>query len=140
MSLFRALLERRRLPGPLTTYVQGVACFYLAFGLSTLAWPGQMQVVFQARPFVGDEESLFRVLGMTVAVIGWMHLFAGRDASRPVIAASVIDRLLVPAVLVPLALDGVFPVVLAIFAVLDPIFALVAWALLVRAAPPAPEP
>ncbi len=96
MSLFRALLERRRLPGPLTAYVQGVACFYLVFGLSTIAWPGQMQVVFQARPFVGDEESLFRVLGMTVAVIGWLHLFAGRDASRPVIAATVIDRLLVP--------------------------------------------
>jgi hypothetical protein len=43
----------------------------------------------------------------------------------------VVDRLvLVPLVLIPTALAGVFPHVLLTFAVLDPALALVAWRLL----------
>ena len=48
-------------------------------------------------------------------------------------AASVVDRLvLVPAVLVPLAIAGVFPHLLVTFAILDPTFGIGAWLFLGR--------
>ena len=81
--------------------------------------------------FAGHEEGLIRVIGMTVAVIGWLYLFGGRSGARQIIAASVVDRLvLVPAVLVPLAIAGVFPHLLMTFAILDPLLGIGAWALL----------
>jgi len=87
------------------------------------------------RAFVGHEEALVRVIGMTVAVIGWLYLFGGRTGARQIIAASVLDRpVLIPAVLVPLAIAGVFPHLLLTFAVLDPALALGAWTLLARRA------
>ena len=66
------------------------------------------QTIFMDRAFVGDEAALIRVMGMTVAVIGWLYVFGGRSG-RQVVAASVVDRLvLVPAVLVPLAWPACF--------------------------------
>ncbi len=66
-----------------------------------------------------------RVLGLTVAVIGWLYVFGGRSGGRQIVAATVVDRVLfVPIVLVPLALTGVFPHVLITFAILDPSLAL----------------
>jgi hypothetical protein len=68
-----------------------------------------------------------------VAVIGWLYLFGGRSGARQIVAASVLDRLVfVPAVLVTLALAGVFPHVLLALAVLEPTLALGAWMLLAR--------
>jgi len=49
-------------------------------------------------------------------------LFGGRSGARQIVAASVVDRLVfVPAVLVPLALAGVFPHLLVTFAILEPV-------------------
>lgn len=57
---------------------------------------------------------------MTVAIIGWFYVFGGRSGSRQIVAASVVDRIvLVPLVLVPIAVAGVFPALLGVFAVLD---------------------
>ena len=62
------------------------------------------------RAFVGDESGLMRAIGMAVVVIGWFYLIGGRSGARQLVAASIFDRLtLVPVVLVPLALAGVFP-------------------------------
>jgi hypothetical protein len=48
-------------------------------------------------------------MGMTVMVIGWLYLFGGLSGGRRIVAASVLDRvLLVPLVLVPLAIAGGF--------------------------------
>jgi hypothetical protein len=70
-------------------------------------------------------------MGMTVAVIGWLYVFGGRSGGRQVVAASVVDRLvLVPAVLVPLAMAGVFPHLMITFAILDPLLGIGAWLLL----------
>ena len=104
---------------------------YLALGALFIVWPGSIQTIFMDKPFTGREKALFRVLGMAVAVIGWLYLFGGRAGGRQVVAASVLDRwILVPAVLVPIALSGVFPHVLLAFALLDASLALGAWALL----------
>ena len=72
----------------------------------------------------------YRLLGMTVAVIGWLYLFGGRSGGRQVVAASIVDRwVLVPGVLVPLAMAGVYPHSFLAFALLDVSLALGAWVL-----------
>jgi hypothetical protein len=103
---------------------------YLGMGALFVVWPGAVQTIFMDEPFGGREEALFRVIGMTVMVIGWLYLFGGRSGSRGVVAASVLDRwILVPAVLVPVAIAGVFPHALLAFALLDASLALGAWVL-----------
>jgi hypothetical protein len=74
-----------------------------------------------------------RVIGLTVVVIGWLYLFGGRSGARQFIVASVIDRLVfVPAVLVPLAIAGVFPRLFLTFTIVDALLAVGAWTLLAR--------
>jgi hypothetical protein len=109
------------------TVMNGV--FYIGAGGLLIVWPGATQAIFRDRAFVGDEAGLIRVMGMAVVVIGWLYLFGGRAGARQIVAASVVDRLvLVPAVLVPLAIAGVFPHLLWTFAILDPALGIGAWA------------
>ena len=101
---------------------------YLAGGALLIVWPGVTQTLFMERAFIGDEQGLIRVMGLTVVVIGWLYLFGGRSGARQVVAASVVDRLIfVPGVLVPLAIAGVFPHLLLAFAALDVALAIGAW-------------
>ena len=103
---------------------------YLGLGALFVIWPGAVQTIFRDADFAAHEEALFRVLGMTVMVIGWLYLFGGRSGGRQTVAASILDRwILVPAVLVPLAIAGVFPHALLAFALLDASLALGAWIL-----------
>ena len=133
MSLIADLRKSERplpLPSKFTSW-NGVA--YLAAGLLLVAWPGVVQALLFGPEFAGREEGLVRVLGMAVTVIGWLYLFGGRTGGRQVVAASVVNRIvLVPLVLVPLAMTGVFPTLLWPFAVLDPVLGLCAWYLLSR--------
>ena len=130
MSFFNDLLEK---PANLSTaskysVLNGYA--YLALGALFIIWPGSVQTIFMDAPFVGHESALFRVIGMTVAVIGWLYLFGGRSGARQFGPASVLDRVvLVPAVLVPLVIAGVYPHTLGAFAVLDPALGIGAWVL-----------
>ena len=102
--------------------------YYLTVGVLLIVWPGLTQTLFMERPFVGDEQGLISVIGLTVVVIGWLYLFGGRSGARQVVAASVVDRLIfVPVVLVPLAIAGVFPHLLLAFAFLDVALAIGAW-------------
>lgn len=103
---------------------------YLGLGGLLIAWPGAVQTIFRDAPFVGNEGALFRVIGMAVVVIGWLYVFGGRSGARQFGPASVLDRvILVPLVLVPIAMAGVFPHTLAAFAILDPALGLGAWVL-----------
>jgi hypothetical protein len=113
------------------TTVNGL--IYLAIGALLVVWPGMTQAIFRDRAFVGDEQGLIRVIGMSVVVIGWLYLFGGRSGGRQVVAASVIDRLIfVPVVFVPLAIAGVFPHLLLSFASLDVALSIGAWVILGR--------
>lgn len=133
MSLITALLEK---PPSLTaaskyTVVNGF--IYLAVGFLLIVWPGVTQTLFRDSAFVGHEEGLVRVIGLTVIVIGWLYVFGGRSGARQIVAASVIDRLIfVPAVLIPVAMAGVFPHLLLTFAALDVLLAIGAWILFAR--------
>ena len=133
MALMKDLLEK---PPALTTAskytaLNGVA--YLVVGVLLIVWPGATQTLFMDPAFVGHEEALMRVIGLTVVVIGWLYLSGGRSGARQIVAASVIDRLVfVPLVLVPLAIAGVFPHLLITFAIFDASLAIGAWTLLGR--------
>jgi hypothetical protein len=106
---------------------------YMGAGTLLMVWPGSLQTLMFATEFVGREAALMRVLGMTLAIIGWFYFIGGRSSSKQIVAASVLDRIvLVPLVLIPLAVAGVFPVLLGTFAVLDPALGFIAWYLLAK--------
>jgi hypothetical protein len=116
------------------TIVNGV--LYMAAGSLLMVWPAAVQALFFESEFTGRESSLVRILGMTLAVIGWFYFFGGRSGARQIVAASVIDRIvLVPLVLVPLAWSGIFPRLLVTFAILDPVLGVIAWYLLAKEQP-----
>jgi hypothetical protein len=127
------LLERPFDQAITSKYTAMNGLIYLGFGALALIWPGIVQTIFRDAEFVGNEAALIRVMGMTVMVIGWLYLFGGLSGGRRIVAASVLDRVvLVPLVLVPLAIAGVFPHFLLAFALLDPTLGIGAWLLLSR--------
>ena len=133
MSLMKKLLEQPAASTTASKYtaLNGVA--YLVIGVLLIVWPGAIQTLFMEPAFVGREEGLIRVIGLTIVVIGWLYLFGGRSGARQFVVASVIDRLLfVPLVLLPLAIVGVFPHLLVTFTIFDVLLAIGAWVLLSR--------
>ena len=133
MSLINDLLEKSPSLSTASKYTSMNGLLYLGTGALLVAWPGAIQTLFMDSAFAGHEEALFRVIGLTVGVIGWLYVFGGRSGARQAVAASVIDRLIfVPAVLVPLAISGVFPHFLLAIAILDPTLAIGGWVLLSR--------
>jgi len=134
--IFRLINDLLEKPTNLSTaskYTAMNGLIYLAGGVLLIVWPGLTQTLFMDRAFVGDEQALVRVMGLTVVVIGWLYLFGGRSGARQVVAASVVDRLIfVPVVLVPLAIAGVFPHLLLAFAFLDASLAIGAWVIFGR--------
>jgi hypothetical protein len=133
ISLINELLEKPTNLSTASKYTAMNGFIYLAAGALLIVWPGLTQTLFMERAFVGDEQALMRVVGLTLVVIGWLYLFGGRSAARQAVAASVVDRLIfVPGVLVPLAIAGVFPHLLLAFAFLDVALAIGAWVIFGR--------
>ena len=86
MALFKDLLDK---PPALTTaskYTAMNGVVYLGVEALLLAWPGATQTLFMEPAFVGNEEGLIRMIGITVAVIGWLYLFGGRSGARQFVA------------------------------------------------------
>ena len=129
--IFRLINDLLEKPTNLSTaskYTTMNGLIYLTAGVLLIVWPGLTQTLFMDRAFVGDEQGLIRVMGLSVVVIGWLYLFGARSGARQVVAASVVDRLIfVPVVVVPLAIAGVFPHLLLAFAFLDVSLAIGAW-------------
>ena len=133
MSLFSTLMETPDRLSAASRYTVLNGWIYVGVGVLFIAWPGVAHAIFMERAFVGHEEGLMGMVGLTLVVIGWLYYFGGRTGAPSVTAASIVDRLIfVPSVLVPLALAGVFPTLLLAFAVLDPVLAIGAWVLMRR--------
>jgi hypothetical protein len=133
MSFVKDLLKKPPTLSIGSKYTSMNGILYMGTGTLLITWPGVTQTLFTDAAFVGHEGALIRVIGLTLAVIGWLYLFGGRSGARQLVAASVVDRLVfVPAVLVPVARAGVFPHLLLTLAILDPLLAVGAWALLGR--------
>jgi hypothetical protein len=134
MSFLTDLLEKPANLSTASKYAVMNGYFYIVLGALFIVWPGAVQAIFMDAPFAGHESALFRVLGLTVAVIGWLYVFGGRSGARQFGPASALDRVvLVPAVLVPLVIAGIFPHTLGALAILDPILGIGAWVLHNRA-------
>jgi uncharacterized protein YjeT (DUF2065 family) len=132
-QLLRALSEAPATLPRGSTYTIANGFMYVGSGLLLLIWPAAVQRLFLDAAFVGHEADLFRIIGLTLAIIGWLYIYGGRSGGRQIVAATVIDRVVfVPLVLVPLVVDGVFPHILATFAILDPALATGAWFILSR--------
>jgi len=130
MSFINDLLETPADLSAASKYTVMNGFIYLGAGALFIIWPGAVQALLRDPAFAGHEEALFRVIGLSVAVIGWLYMFGGRSGARQFGPASVLDRVvLVPAVLVPLVIAGVFPHTLGAFAILDPTLGIGAWAL-----------
>jgi hypothetical protein len=120
MSFLSDLLEKPPSLSAASKYTALNGFIYLASGALLIVWPGAVQTLLRDPPFAGHEEALFRVVGMTVAVIGWLYLFGGRSGARQFAACTAVDRLiLVPAVLVSVAIAGIFPHTFLAIALLD---------------------
>jgi hypothetical protein len=129
-SLINNLREGTTNSSTASKYTAINGLIYLAGGVLLIVWPGVTQTLFRDPAFVGREQGLVRVIGLTVVVIGWLYVFGGRSGTRQFVAASVVDRLIfVPVVLVPLAIAGVFPRLLLAFAFLDVALGIGAWVL-----------
>jgi hypothetical protein len=121
MSFINDLLEKPDNLSTASKYAAMNGLIYLGAGALLIVWPGAVQTLLRDPAFVGHEGALFRVIGMAVAVIGWLYVFGGRSGAQQFGPASVLDRVvLVPLVLVPLVIAGVFPHTLGAFAILDP--------------------
>ena len=69
------LNDLRHKPPSLTTaskYTALNGIVYLVAGVTLIVWPGVTQTLFRETGFVGHEEALMRVVGLTVVVIGWL--------------------------------------------------------------------
>ena len=131
MSLINSLLKR---PSNLTAasrFQSLNGAIYIAAGAALVVWPRLVQVLLRDPPFAGHESGLFRAIGLTLVVIGWLYYFGGRTGAEQVVAAGVIDRLIfVPVVCLPLAFAGVFSHTFIAFTILDMGLAVRAWMLL----------
>jgi hypothetical protein len=126
MSFINDLLEKPANLSISSKYAVMNGFSYLGAGALLIVWPGAVQMLLRDPAFVGHEGALFRVIGMAVAVIGWLYVFGGRSGAQQFGPASVLDRVvLVPVVLVP----RIFPHTLGAFAILDPTLGIGAWAL-----------
>ena len=130
MSFINDLLEKPASLSTASKYAVINGFIYLGVGALFIVWPSTVQTLFRDPAFVGHEAALFRVIGMAVAVIGWLYVFGGRSGAQQFGPASVLDRMvLVPAVLVPLVIADVFPHTLGAFAIFDPTLGIGAWVL-----------
>jgi hypothetical protein len=131
MSLISLALQK---PAGLTTaskYTVVNGAIYFGLGLVLIIWPGLIQTLFRERAFVGDEQGLMRVIGLVTLLIGYYLVIGGRSGTRQTTAASVIDRLtVVPLVLMPIAVSGVFPRFLIAIVIADFCLATSTWMLL----------
>jgi hypothetical protein len=124
-----------------TTLVEGTAAhaadrlhllegaFYMLVGATWYMWPGSVQVLMRAPPFQSvGEVGLVRSLGMLLAVIGYLYIFGARTGQDRFGVATILDRLLVPVLLVPLVIRGeLTPQAGLPFAVIDPVLGIGAW-------------
>ena len=78
MSFTSDLMETAPNLSTVSKYTEISGLLYLGAGALLIVWPGAVQTLLMDRDFVGDEGALFRVVGMAVAVIGWLYLFGGR--------------------------------------------------------------
>jgi hypothetical protein len=131
------LLFSKPSPGtPLTIYTEWNGVLYMLLGATFYVWPGSVQVLLRAPAPQAGEAGLVRALGITIAFIGYFYFFGGRTGQDRFGVATILDRLIVPVLVIPLVVSGELSPQLGLpFAVLDPVLAIGAWAIFARSQP-----
>lgn len=130
--LLKALGEQSPTRTTASRFTSISGLFYLGMGLTICTAPTLVPLLFLEPAFSGREAGLFRLVGWIMAVVGWFLWIGGRTGTRAFVAAGIVARLGVPVVAIPLAVSGVFPHMLWVFGLLDPLSGLVAWRLMAR--------
>jgi hypothetical protein len=114
---------------PLTAYTFWNGVFYALAGATFYVWPGSVQALLRAPPFQSvGEVGLVRSIGMVLAILGYFYIFGARTGQDRFGVATILDRLLVPVLLVPLVITGELTPQLGLpFAVIDPVLGIGAW-------------
>jgi hypothetical protein len=114
---------------PLTAYTSWNGVFYMLAGAIWYVWPGSVQVVLRAPAFQSvGEVGLVRAIGLLLAILGYFYFFGARTGQDRFGVATILDRLLVPFLLVPLVIVGeLSPQAGLPFAFIDPVLAIGAW-------------
>lgn len=87
MSFITMALEKPSTLTKVSKYTAFNGFIYLGLGVVLILWPGVIQTLFRERAFVGEEQGLMRVIGLTVLLIGYYLLIGGRSGSRQATAA-----------------------------------------------------
>jgi hypothetical protein len=119
-------------PGPhsrLSRYIVANGLLYMAIGAGMYLAPVEvLERAFFLPPLSPLEQGLLRALGSVAAIIGWFYVMGGRTRAASFGLATVVDRLLVPVLFVPLWVLGLAPAGLVLpFAILDPVLAIGAY-------------
>jgi hypothetical protein len=133
--LLHALREKSPTVSPASRMTSVAGVFYLCTGLAICAAPAIVPTVFFEPGFAGREAGIFRLVGWIMAVVGGFLWVGGRSGARSFVAAGIVARLAVPLVVIPLAVAGIFPHMMMIFGVLDPLTGLLTWRLMSSAPP-----
>ncbi len=119
-GFFTALMHRGPRTG-LSRYTEACGILYFLMGLALLAVP-TVPAGLLGIEFAGAEEGYIRLAGLTVSLIGYFYWFGGRTGATSFGLSTVVDRLIIPVVLIPMALAGLIEIKVALpFAILDPI-------------------
>ena len=109
----------------LSRYTQANGMFYMALGLGIYAFPALAARGLLIDSLQGIEEGMLSVMGFLLVVVGWFYLMGGRTRAPSFALATVVDRFLIPAFLLPLGFSGALPLApMVIFSILDPALAL----------------
>lgn len=113
----------------LSRYVVANGILYLGIGASIYLLPASVLMrLFFLDHLTGYEDGLARAVGVAVAIIGWFYVMGGRTRADSFGLSTVVDRLLIPVVLVPLWLLGTAPPGIVLpFAILDPLLGIGAY-------------
>lgn len=130
-SFFEGISSRPAHLSPVARFTVACGVFYLLTGVAMLAGADPLcDVVAAVEGYRITDVGLLRVAGMTVGFIGWFYVGGGRTGADSFALFTVVDRLLVPFLLVPIWWEGLAPGSLILpFAALDPLLGLVALAL-----------
>lgn len=130
--LLKALAERSATRSFASRFTSVSGLFYVGMGLVICVAPTLVAALFFEPSLAGREAGLFRLVGWVMAVVGWFLWIGGRTGATSFVAAGIVARLGVPLVAVPLALGGVLPHMLWVFALLDPLSGVLTWRLLAK--------
>jgi hypothetical protein len=125
MSFIRELAARPAELSPLARYTVVNGYVYLAVGAGLYAAPrGVLAALPAVGPLTVTEAGLVHVAGIAVVIIGWFYVMGGRTGATSFGLATVVDRLALPVLAVPILLGGVPAGLVLPLVVLDVVLAL----------------